>query len=198
MLVFVITGPSGSGKSTIISKLKQRNIDWHISRSCTTREPRETEKNGIEYFFIEKQEFVKKIISDEFVEFTIFNDKFYGTLKSELKAPITLVDVEYEGVMAFKKSVTQFLTENKVEFFYIYIYITEEECRKRLMKRDFKDENDMLNIENRIKTYKKHAVLLEKCLYDVVITNNKNVELAVNKVEKFIYEVINKNKEKDL
>ena len=83
----VIAAPSGSGKTTIVNKLiKEKDLDLHFSVSATSRDPRKNEVNGENYFFITKEEFVKKVSNNEFIEWEeVYKGVFYGTLISELE-----------------------------------------------------------------------------------------------------------------
>ena len=84
--LIIFSAPSGSGKSTIINYLMQQGLHLHFSISATSRAPRGTEKNGVEYFFLTPEEFRQKIANDEFVEYEeVYADKFYGTLKSQVE-----------------------------------------------------------------------------------------------------------------
>ena len=82
--LIIISAPSGSGKSTIINYLISKGLPLGFSISATSRAPRGTEKNGVEYYFLTPDEFRQKIQNDEFLEYEeVYKDKFYGTLKSE-------------------------------------------------------------------------------------------------------------------
>lgn len=86
--LLIFSAPSGSGKSTIVQWLMKEHpeLNLQFSISCTTREPRGTEQNGVEYFFLTPDEFRAKIAEEAFVEFEeVYADKFYGTLKSQVE-----------------------------------------------------------------------------------------------------------------
>ena len=74
----VISGPSGVGKGTICNRLLNELNAWY-SVSTTTRSPREGEINGVNYFFVTKEEFEKKIKEGAFLEYNVYNDNYYGT-----------------------------------------------------------------------------------------------------------------------
>lgn len=81
--LIVISGPSGAGKDSVVSKILNDNIS--LSVSATTREKREGEVDGVDYFFLSKQEFLEKMKNDDFIEYAIVHgDNYYGTLKSEV------------------------------------------------------------------------------------------------------------------
>lgn len=87
--LLIFSAPSGSGKSTIVQWLMNEHpeLNIHFSISCTTRAPRGTEQNGVEYFFLTPDEFRAKIAEDAFVEYEeVYTDKYYGTLKSQVES----------------------------------------------------------------------------------------------------------------
>ena len=84
--LIIFSAPSGSGKSTIINYLLECNLDLAFSISATSRAPRGSEQNGVEYYFLTPDEFRAKIANDEFIEYEeVYKDNFYGTLKSEVE-----------------------------------------------------------------------------------------------------------------
>ena len=84
--LIIFSAPSGSGKSTIINYLLKQNLNLAFSISATSRPPRGTEQNGVEYFFLSPEEFRQRIANDEFLEYEeVYKDRFYGTLKSQVE-----------------------------------------------------------------------------------------------------------------
>lgn len=86
--LIIFSAPSGTGKSTIINWLMQEHSElmMSFSISCTSRAPRGTEQNGVEYFFLTPDEFRSRIEADEFLEYEeVYTDRFYGTLKSQVE-----------------------------------------------------------------------------------------------------------------
>uniref|UniRef100_A0AB33JID7 Guanylate kinase n=1 Tax=Prevotella sp. GTC17262 TaxID=3236797 RepID=A0AB33JID7_9BACT len=86
--LLIFSAPSGSGKSTIINWLMTEHPELNLafSISCTSRAPRGTEQDGVEYFFLTPDEFRTKIAADEFLEYEeVYEDRFYGTLKSQVE-----------------------------------------------------------------------------------------------------------------
>ena len=73
-LLIVISGPSGSGKGTIIKDLLQKNENIWLSISCTSRQPRGSEQNKIDYYFLTKEEFEEKIQRDEMLEYAQYGE----------------------------------------------------------------------------------------------------------------------------
>ena len=86
--LIIFSAPSGSGKSTLVQWLMREHPELKLafSVSCTSRAPRGTEQNGVEYFFLTPEEFRRKIQNNEFLEYEeVYEDRFYGTLKSQVE-----------------------------------------------------------------------------------------------------------------
>lgn len=84
--LIIFSAPSGSGKSTLINYLMQQGLPLSFSVSATSRAPRGSEQNGVEYYFLTEEEFRTRIAADEFLEYEeVYPGKFYGTLKSEVE-----------------------------------------------------------------------------------------------------------------
>ena len=109
--LLIVSAPSGSGKSTIVNWLMQEHPELKLSFSisCTSRAPRGTEQNGVEYFFLTPEEFRAKIENDEFLEYEeVYEDRFYGTLQEQVerqrKAGQNVVfDVDVKGGINIKR-----------------------------------------------------------------------------------------------
>ena len=81
-MLYVIAAPSGAGKTTIVKELLRKNKDLVFSVSATTRDRRKGEIEGVDYFYLTKEEFKKKVDSGDLVEYELrFNGDYYGTLK---------------------------------------------------------------------------------------------------------------------
>lgn len=108
--LFVFSAPSGSGKTTIVRHLlSQENLNLGFSISATSREPRGTEVDGTDYYFITKDDFIDKVKKDEFVEWEeVYHDNFYGTLKTEVEriwasGKHVIFDIDVVGGLRIKK-----------------------------------------------------------------------------------------------
>jgi len=105
----IFSAPSGSGKTTLVRYLMQQGLDLAFSVSCTSRQPRGSEQDGVDYYFLSPEEFRQRIDNDEFLEYEeVYTDKFYGTLKAEVErlsdAGHTVVfDVDVKGGVNIKK-----------------------------------------------------------------------------------------------
>ncbi|MBQ6377861.1 MAG: guanylate kinase [Prevotella sp.] len=108
--LIIFSAPSGTGKSTIISWLmkEHRELNLAFSISCTSRAPRGTEQNGVEYFFLTPEEFRQRIDNDEFLEYEeVYENRFYGTLKSQVERQLeagqnVVFDVDVKGGVNIK------------------------------------------------------------------------------------------------
>ena len=173
----VISGPSGVGKGTICNKLLNELNAWY-SVSTTTRSPREGEIDGVNYFFITKEEFLKKIEDGEFLEYNYYNDNYYGTSKK-----IVLEKME-EGINVFSEiDVNGARNIKKIFPDALLIYIAPpsmEELKNRLIGRDT-DPIDVIN--------QRLAIAREEMkqvgFYDYVVVND-DLEKATNEVREII------------
>lgn len=106
--IIVICAPSGTGKSTLIEKLKKDFPDSKWSVSCTTRKMRPGEKHGVDYFFIEEEDFKKKIEANNFIEWAKVHSNYYGTSFDFVEEGLKLgwrmlFDLDTQGADAMKK-----------------------------------------------------------------------------------------------
>lgn len=107
--VIIFSAPSGSGKTTIVRELLQRFPQFEFSISATSRAPRGTEKNGIDYYFLSQAEFMQAVADDRFVEWEeVYQGTCYGTLRSEVeriwaKGNVILFDVDVLGGINLKR-----------------------------------------------------------------------------------------------
>ena len=108
--LIIFSAPSGTGKSTIISWLmkEHKELNLAFSISCTSRPPRGSEQNGVEYFFLTPEEFRARIEDNQFLEFEeVYTDRFYGTLKSQVEKQLeagqnVVFDVDVKGGVNIK------------------------------------------------------------------------------------------------
>ena len=109
--LIIVSAPSGTGKSTIIGWLMKEHPELNLafSISCTSRAPRGTEQDGVEYFFLTPEEFRQKIDNDEFLEYEeVYAGRFYGTLKAQVERQLeagqnVVFDVDVKGGVNIKK-----------------------------------------------------------------------------------------------
>jgi len=106
--LFVVSGASGVGKSTVLSKVMAERKDLLFSVSATTRGPRESETDGVSYYFITKEKFEQMIRDGEFLEYDAHMDNWYGTPRGQLEEKLTrgnvILDIEPNGAFAVRKA----------------------------------------------------------------------------------------------
>lgn len=184
--LIIFSAPSGSGKSTIINYLLKQNLNLAFSISATSRPPRGTEQNGVEYFFLSPEEFRQRIANDEFLEYEeVYKDRFYGTLKSQVEKQLearqnVIFDVDVVGGCNIKR----FYGNRALSVFIQPPSI--EELRKRLTGRGT-DSAEV--IESRIAKAQFELDYADK--FDVRIIND-NLEKAEAEALKVITEFINR------
>ncbi|HEY2182031.1 MAG TPA: guanylate kinase [Solirubrobacteraceae bacterium] len=108
--VFVITGPSGVGKGTLIRGLMERHPELELSVSATTRAPRPGERDGVDYHFLTREEFDRRVANGSFVEHADYAGRSYGTLRSELDDRIdagkpVVLEIEVQGARQVRAAV---------------------------------------------------------------------------------------------
>ena len=177
--LIIITAPSGAGKTTLIREILKNYNNIKFSVSHTSREIRHNEKNGVDYYFVSKQEFKRGVELEQFVEWNFHFDCYYGTSKSEIidsinrKIPL-LLELDVNGALAIQKLYT-----NQT----ISIFIEPpslDDLKIRLEKRG-SDSKDKINRRlQRIEFELSH-----KSNFDFTVVNDK-LEVATNQILEII------------
>ena len=182
--MYILSSPSGAGKTTLVKKIA-KNKKFVVSISHTTRKPRPTEKNGKDYYFINKSYFKKLIKKGEFLEHAKVFDNFYGSSKQMVTKNLKLgrnviFDIDWQGSRQLKNK------KLKYKLFSIFILPpSKKELLKRLIKREKKN---MKTVQKRMKGFKKDLVKWKD--YDYVVIND-NLNICYKKI---IDAIKNKNK----
>lgn len=142
-LFIVISAPSGCGKSTLIDMLLQEYCDIVYSISCTTREPRGEEEDGLDYHFRTRERFEQLIAEDAFIEYAQVHGNYYGTLKSPIAEVLAegnsvILDIDVQGADKVRRYVRSLPNTDPMKIGYVDIFINPpsmEELRDRLVGR---------------------------------------------------------------
>jgi len=165
-VVLVLSGPSGAGKSSLIKKIEHDIGDYYFSISTTTRPIREGEVDGIHYHFVSKEEFVKDIAEDNFLEHATVHGNHYGTSLRPVRAALSqgklvIFDIDVQGNTAINNRLGDITTS---------VFITPptlSELRRRLVDRST-DSQEV--IDGRVKMAKREIQRTSE--YDFLIVND--------------------------
>ena len=177
-VLLVISGPSGAGKGTICKALLEKHKEIYLSVSATTREPRNGEVEGVNYFFLKKEDFLQKVEEGDFLEHAEVYGNCYGTPKSSVQKMIdegrdVILEIDIQGALKVK--------ENCEEGIFIFILPPSmEELKQRIIKRGSETPESLMR---RFKSAYKEINYISKYNYAVV---NDEVDTAVSKIEAII------------
>lgn len=177
-ILIVVSGFSGAGKGTLMNRLIQKYDNYALSISATTRAPRPGEKDGREYFFLNKEEFEKRIEAGGFVEHACYCDNYYGTPRDYVQKQMdagkdVVLEIEIQGAMKIKE---QFPTA-------LLIFVMPpdvEELKRRLNARGTESPEV---VAKRLSRAYEEADGIEK--YDYILINDE-VESCVKRLHDII------------
>lgn len=160
--VLLISGPSGAGKSTLLTRLTAEfNDELYFSVSCTTREPRDGEIDGVNYHFISENDFKKGIDEGLFLEYAFVHSHFYGTRAKETEqalnaGKIVIFDIDVQGFHLVRDKLKDSLTS---------VFITSKnakELKNRLLSRGANDdiEKRLINAKEEMKALREYDYLI--------------------------------------
>jgi guanylate kinase len=179
-LLIVVSGPSGVGKDSVVQRMKERELPFHFVVTATTREKRESETHGKDYWFVSKEEFARMIEQDELIEYAIVYGDYKGIPKWEVREALAsgkdvVMRLDVQGAETVRKLAPEALL----------IFITcesEDELVRRLRARKT-ESSDSLAL--RIATARKELQRIEAFDY-VIINRDFQLDDTVNKVRSII------------
>lgn len=176
--LFVVSGSSGVGKGTVLKGFLAKNPDFMLSISCTTRAPRAGETDGVNYFFMTKEDFKDCIENDKFLEWAEFAGNFYGTKKKFINQCLVegkdiILEIDTQGALQVKKQMPEA----------VLIFICPpslEDLEKRLRGRHTEEEEA---IQKRLEAVKEELSRAENFDYKIV---NDDLDNAITELERII------------
>ena len=177
--LFIITAPSGSGKSTLCKEILKRENKIQLSVSHTSRKMRPDEKNGVDYFFVTKEEFLYGIENDDYIEWDFHFDYYYGTSKSQIQESIDnktplLLELDVKGAVSIQKLFPNMTTS---------IFVEPPNLNELIQRLEKRGSDTQEEIEKRLQRIE--LELSYKSNFDFSIVNDK-LEDATNKIIEII------------
>lgn len=174
----VLSAPSGAGKTTICKRLAERNPDYRISISATTRKPRFNEKDGEAYYFLSEEEFQRRVNNGDFLEYQPVHGHYYGTLRSKVLQMLqegynVLFDIDVNGALQLKQQFKDAIL--------IFIHPpSRAELERRLLNRKTDDPEE---IQKRLRRLPEEYAKAEQFDYNLV---NDDLERVSEKIEHIV------------
>ena len=181
-MLVILSGVSGAGKDTIKKELIKRMNNVISLPSFTSRKPRVGEEEGVQYHFITKQEFEERIKNNEFYEYDLHHENYYGTSRKLLNEKIAsgkiiVKDIEVNGTENLIK-----LLKDETKLVTIFLRVEKEELRRRLIARGDNLSEDEIELRLGRLDYEEDKIRL----YDYMIKNDdfeKTVQLIITIIE---------------
>ena len=173
--ILILSGPSGCGKSTLLKEIYKNIDNYYFSISTTTRAPRTGEKDGVDYYFVNKESFEKDIEDGNFLEWAKVHDNYYGTsLKPIIRAlsegKLVIFDIDVQGHHLVRKKMNDSVTS---------VFITTPSLKVLEERLNNRNSDSLEVIEKRVKNAKKEIEFFDEYDYFIV---NENLESASNEL----------------
>ncbi|MFA9239891.1 MAG: guanylate kinase [Candidatus Paceibacteria bacterium] len=173
--ILILSGPSGCGKSTLLKEVYKDISDYYFSISTTTRAPRIGEVNGVDYFFVTKEEFERDIRNNDFLEYAKVHDNYYGTSLKPIKkaleeGKLVIFDIDVQGHEIVRTKLNSIVTS---------VFITTPSLNILEQRLNTRNTDSAEIIEKRIKNAKGEVEFFQD--YDYLIIND-NLETAAKEL----------------
>lgn len=176
--LIIVSGPSGSGKSTV-TKIVKDKLNIPLSISATTRNPRDGEIDGKDYFFLSKEEFKNKIDNDEFYEYAEVHGNYYGTLKKTIEENLdkglnVILEIDVQGALIAK--------EKKKDAILVFFRTKDMDILEKRL-RDRKTDSEEI-IQTRLKNAETELKYEDKYNYTIINENlDDSIQELINIIE---------------
>lgn len=175
-LLLILSGPSGVGKGTVVNRLKETGR-YLLSISCTTRGPRGTEKNGVDYHFISEEEFLKRLGEGGFLEYSNHLGAYYGTprpfVEEGLKTHNVILEIDVDGAQKVKEIHPEAVT----------IMLAPPDMPTLRARLESRGTEDGKSVDERLERAKYELTFTDR--YDYVVINDV-LDDAVEQIQKII------------
>ncbi|WWO95764.1 MAG: guanylate kinase [Candidatus Dasytiphilus stammeri] len=180
-ILFIVSAPSGTGKTSLIQQVlkTKTSSSAQLSISHTTRKKRAGEKNGVHYYFISHEEFIKMIQDGEFLEYVRIFGHFYGTSRSSIEPILSIgidvfLDINWQGAQQIRKKISTFFISS------IFILPpSKEELVRRLYHRGQESKQSIAKridqAVTEMKHYQEYDYLIINDIYEQAVSDLKNI-----------------------
>jgi len=164
--ILILSGPSGAGKSTIIQRAEPQIGEFHFSISTTTRAPREGERDGVDYYFVSREEFEREIAAGEFLEYARVHGNYYGTSLRPVRealgeGKLVIFDIDVQGHRLAREKMGDLITS---------AFITPPTLAELERRLSLRSTDDPETIRRRLENAREEIEALEE--YDFLIIND--------------------------
>ncbi len=183
-LFIVISAPSGAGKTTLCDLLLQSYPELCYSVSCTTREPRLNEEDGVDYHFLSVEAFKRLVSENRFLEYAQVHDNFYGTLKEPIYEALrenqcVLLDIDVAGAEQVRKHVEGLAPDDPMRRGFLDIFINPPSLDELLARLEHRGTDSPAVIEKRIRNAEKELAQAGAYMYQIT---NDDLQTAFRRI----------------
>jgi guanylate kinase len=183
-LFIVLSAPSGAGKTTLCDMLLQHYPEICYSVSCTTREPRGNEEDGVDYHFLTVETFKRLIAEGQFLEYAQVHDNFYGTLKAPVyevlrEGQCMLLDIDVAGAEQVRNRVAALPDGDPMKAGYLDIFINPPSLDELMARLEHRATDSQEVIEKRLRNAEKEMARAHEYMYQVT---NDDLETAFKRL----------------